>query len=304
MMLTLEALQILDTIARQGSFAAAAEALQRTPSALTYSVRKLEEDLDVLLFDRRGYRAQLTAAGRELLEQGRSLLAAAAEVERRVQRTARGWEVELRLAIDNVVAFEKLLPLIQEFEETMPGTRLRFAFEVLTGVWEALLDGRADIVLGTAAGGPEILRSSGVFQMKAVASVEWIFAIAPAHPLAQAQEPLESMTIQAHRVIAVGDSARNLPTSSFGLLSGQEVLTVPCLQDKLQAQLAGLGCGHLPRHMAAQFLARGLLVEKQTLQAKPPDTLHLGWRKTAQGKCTRWFVQKFSDPACWEKLFS
>jgi DNA-binding transcriptional LysR family regulator len=52
--LTLEALQLVDAIARRGSFAGAAAELGRVPSAITYAVRKLEDDLDVLLFDRRG----------------------------------------------------------------------------------------------------------------------------------------------------------------------------------------------------------------------------------------------------------
>jgi len=64
MRLTLDALTVLDAIDRKGSFAAAAEELHRVPSAMTYAVQKLEEDLDALLFDRRGHRAQLTEAGR------------------------------------------------------------------------------------------------------------------------------------------------------------------------------------------------------------------------------------------------
>src|SRR6184192_4441586 len=103
MNLTLEAIRILDTIDRKGSFAAAAIELDRVPSALTYSVRKLEEDLDVLLFDRRGHRAKLTTAGLELLTEGRHLLSAADELERRIKRTATGWEVELRIVVDSVI---------------------------------------------------------------------------------------------------------------------------------------------------------------------------------------------------------
>lgn len=54
MRLTLDALQVLDAIERRGSFAAAAEALFRVPSAITYTVQKLEQDLTVPLFDRSG----------------------------------------------------------------------------------------------------------------------------------------------------------------------------------------------------------------------------------------------------------
>jgi hypothetical protein len=55
--LSLDALLVLDAIARKGSFAAAAEELHRVPSAITYTVQKLEQDLDVQLFDRSGHRA-------------------------------------------------------------------------------------------------------------------------------------------------------------------------------------------------------------------------------------------------------
>ena len=112
MNLTLESLQILDAIDRNGSFAGAANELDRVPSALTYSVRKLEEDLDVLLFDRSGHRARLTAAGQELLTEGRHLLRAAHELEQRVKRTATGWEVELRIVLDSVIRFDQMIPLI------------------------------------------------------------------------------------------------------------------------------------------------------------------------------------------------
>ena len=57
--LTPDALQMMDTIARTGSFAEAARELGKVPSALTYSVRQLEEALDVLLFDRSELRAAL-----------------------------------------------------------------------------------------------------------------------------------------------------------------------------------------------------------------------------------------------------
>ena len=115
MNLTLESLRILDEIDRRASSAAAAAALDRVPSALTYTVRKLEDDLDVLLFDRRGHRAQLTSAGEELLSQGRHLLQAAEALEQRVKRTAAGWEAELRIVVDSVIPFQRLLPLLDEF---------------------------------------------------------------------------------------------------------------------------------------------------------------------------------------------
>ena len=57
-----------------GSFAAAAEELHRVPSAMIYAVQKLEQDLGVSIFDRRGHRAKLTPVGQALLRDRKSVV--------------------------------------------------------------------------------------------------------------------------------------------------------------------------------------------------------------------------------------
>ena len=74
MKLSLDALRTLEAIAEYGSFAGAANALHRVPSALTYTIQKLEADLGVRLFERSGRRAEPTAVGRALVEEARGLL--------------------------------------------------------------------------------------------------------------------------------------------------------------------------------------------------------------------------------------
>jgi len=302
MNLTLEALQILDAIDRKGSFAGAAAELDRVPSALTYSVRKLEDDLDVLLFDRSGHRAKLTSAGLELLTEGRHLLRAADELEQRVKRTASGWEVELHIVLDGVISFDKMIPLITAFDQEKSGTRLRFSVEVMSGVWESLLTGRADLAIGAVYSGPEAIRMTGGFRTMPMLSGPWIFAVAPNHPLAALPEPLSADQIKRHRVIVVGDTGRSLPSYSTGLLSGQETLTVPSLPAKLAAQLAGLGCGYLSHSLAAPYLASGALIEKKTLETRDPVTKQIVWRSSARGKCLKWFLNYLADPAVQQAL--
>jgi DNA-binding transcriptional LysR family regulator len=302
MNLTLESLRILDEIDRRGSFAAAASALDRVPSALTYTVRKLEEDLDVLLFDRRGHRARLTSAGEELLTQGRHLLQAAEALEQRVKRTAAGWEAELRIVVDSVIPFERMLPLLAAFDREQPGTRLRLSSEVLSGVWEALLTDRADLAIGAAYGGPDAMRMSSDFRTRLLGSIDWVFAVAPSHPLASAPDPLPAHLIPRHRAVVAGDTGRMLPGVTAGLLSGQDTLTVPSLQAKLAAQLAGLGCGHLPRVLAAPYVASGQLVEKQTVEAKPAGAAHVAWRSSGRGKSLKWFLSRLSEADASQQL--
>src|SRR5574343_719778 len=153
--LTPDALVMMDTIARTGSFAAAARELGKVPSALTYSVRQLEDALDVLRFDRRSRQARLTAAGEELLQEGRRLLAQMDAVANRVRRVATGWEAQLTVAADDVLSRRTLLELCEAFYAIRPtggaegpGTRLRLRTEVLAGTWEALTTGQADLAIG------------------------------------------------------------------------------------------------------------------------------------------------------------
>ncbi|SMF93380.1 DNA-binding transcriptional regulator, LysR family [Methylomagnum ishizawai] len=288
--LSLDALEVLEAIDRRGSFAQAAEELFRVPSALTYTVRKLEEDLGVEVFDRRGHRAKLTAAGRELLEQGRPLLVAAAALEARVKRVAQGWEPELRIAHDDILPTEGLFPFAERFYRLGSGTRLRIATEVLGGSWDALLSDRADLVVGAPCEGP----AGGGYAVKILGSHGFVFAVAPHHPLAAAPEPLASCDIQAHRAVAVADSSRNLPPRSTGLLSGQDILTVPTLRAKLQAQELGLGVGYLPLGLAADALAAGRLVEKQVAAPKPAGPFCMAWKAGPRGRALAWWVEALS----------
>lgn len=304
MHLTLDALQIIDMIDRKGSFAAAATALGRVPSALTYSVRKLEDDLDVLLFDRRGHRATLTSAGQQLLAEGRDLLHSAHHLEQRVKRTATGRETELRFAISSIIPFARLIPLIKRFDEEEGGTRLRFHHGALTDSWEKLIDGDADLIIGAAHEGPDIIRTSGRFQTFNLHTMEWVFVVAPHHPLAKAEEPIPADVLREHRAIAVGDTSTRFGTYSVGLLTGQERLAVPDAEAKLAAQLQGLGCGHLPMFWAAPYIANGSLIAKQTQLSKPHADFLLAWRKGEQGKSLNWFIQQFQHPIAQKLLFA
>ena len=67
---------------------------------MTYSIRQLEEQLDVLLFDRRSRQARLTEAGAELVREGERLLAELGSVAQRIKRVATGWEAELNVAVE------------------------------------------------------------------------------------------------------------------------------------------------------------------------------------------------------------
>ncbi|HSO07336.1 MAG TPA: LysR family transcriptional regulator [Pelomicrobium sp.] len=293
MRLTLDALSVLDAIDRRGSFAAAGEELHNVPSAITYIVQKLEEDLGVALFDRTGHRAVLTDAGKELLREGRHLLRAAGALEARVKRVATGWEAELRVAFDDILPLAPILALVNEFYADACPARLRLQAEVLAGCWDALMSDRADFVIGAPGDGPP----GGGYATRPLGVVDFVFAVAPGHPLAAAPEPLAAERVLEHRSVAVADSSRHLPARTTGLLSGQEVLTVPSMQAKVAAQVAGLGVGYLPRYLADPHLESGALVAKETEEPKASTPLYLAWRTSHRGRALKWFQERLTGNA-------
>jgi DNA-binding transcriptional LysR family regulator len=123
--LTLDGIEPIDAIARSGSFSAAGVRLGKVTSTVSYAVGRLEADLEVALFHRRGPRVELTPAGRELLEEGRVLLQAADELACRVRRVADGWENEIRIAVDSLVPPMMFSALLERFAADAPATRVR-----------------------------------------------------------------------------------------------------------------------------------------------------------------------------------
>jgi len=312
--LTPDALAMMDTIARTGSFAAAARELGKVPSALTYSVRQLEDALDVLLFDRRSRQAQLTAAGEELLNEGRRLLAEMDAVAQRVRRVSTGWETELTIAVDDVLSRLTLLELCESFyslrpsgdKEPGPGTRLRLRTEVLAGTWEALVSGQADLALGVPADMPA---PPGI-EMKPLGSMPFVFAMAPHHPLASLPEPIGDEEIVRHRAVAVADSAMRMARMTVNLLPGQDVLTVSSMQAKIEAQLRCLGCGFVPEVLVREHVRHGRLVTKLVKRQRRVGGMAYAWRSAAvpqpkkapQGLALQWWLQQLESPATRQAL--
>jgi DNA-binding transcriptional LysR family regulator len=289
--LDLEAIELLAVIAEAGSMAAAARRLGKVPSALTYQVRRLEERLDLLLVDRRGGRAQLTESALLLVREGRDVLAALDGALTRARRAALGFESELVIAVDAIVPIDVLWPLVRGFDELAAPTQLRYWHEVLSGSWEALLSGRADLVVGAPGEAP----ADHAVRMQPLGSIDFVFCVSPQHPLARVAEPLEPAQISRHRAIAVADSARAMPRRTAGLLPGQPVMTVPDFRYKIAAQVAALGCGYLPRHIAEAELKSGRLLAKRTVQGDVVQTIHLAWREPVRGRALAWFIQAFRD---------
>jgi DNA-binding transcriptional LysR family regulator len=271
-------------------------------------VRQLEDALDVLLFDRSSRQAQLTAAGTELLHEGRRLLQEMDAVANRVQRVANGWEATLSISVDDIIDNTTLLELAEAFcglctgeaKDQRHATRLRLRSDVMSGTWEALVSGQVDLAIGI----PGVHANPGNIETAPLGELPFVFCLAPHHPLAkasQAEETVQPDTLVRHRAVAVADTAQRLAPMTVNLLAGQDVLTVPTMQIKLMALLRGLGCGYLPEPLARPHLEAGHLVTRKTSTESPNAVLHYGWRAErgplGLGKALKWWLEQLSSPA-------
>ncbi len=301
--LTPDALAMMDLIARTGSFAAAAREMGKVPSALTYSVRQLEEALDVLLFDRSSRQAQLTAAGTELLNEGRRLLQEMDAVANRVRRVASGWEAELVISVDDILSTPTMFELVEAFCAVRidggqgPATRLRLRSDVLAGTWEALTLGQADLAIGV----PGNFANPGGIELRPLGDISFIYCVAPHHPLARVDGPLSDDQLVHHRAVAVADTAQRITPMTVNLLPGQDVLTVPSMRAKLEALLRGLGSGFLPEPLARPHLEAGHLVHRATVRQTQDNDVYYAWRAergaAGLGKALQWWLTQLESPA-------
>jgi DNA-binding transcriptional LysR family regulator len=295
--LTPDALGVVQAVAVHGSFAAAARELGLVPSAVTYRIRQLEDALDVLLFDRSSRQARLTPAGSELLSAGQQLLQDIDTMANRVKRVATGWEAEFTVAVDTALSASTVMELAESFYALQPTTRLRLREEALAGTLEAVTTGRAELALGVVV---EPGTTAGINSHE-LGDLLFVYVVAPHHPLVSIPEPIADDVLMRHRVVAVSDSAlqRSLALT-LGLLTGQDVLTVPTMRAKLDAQLRGLGGGFLPEPLARPYIESGRLVVRE-IQRAPRRTLRLSyaWRSPGNlgpGRALQWWLTQLESP--------
>ncbi|RVV99416.1 LysR family transcriptional regulator [Mesobaculum littorinae] len=283
-----EAFEVLEAIDRFGTFAEAAAALHRVPSAISYVIRQLEADLGIEVFDRRRRKAVLTPAGRLLLEEGRRILTANRETRAAATRLARGWEPELRIAIDTLIPRGMLWPIVSICREELPFIQIHILEETLGGTWEALIEERADIAIG-ADDAPLHRDIEAIGSM----TVEFVYCCSVNHPLAHRAGPITEDALKKFPAIVVSDSARAVTPRSIprSLLDGQPRITVSHMATKIDAIRQGLGVGYCPRAWLVDGLAYGL--ETLDLETpRPPIDCNILLHRSRRGRTLDWFTQR------------
>jgi DNA-binding transcriptional LysR family regulator len=179
--MTLVQLRHLIALAESGSFSRAAEASHLTQPALSRSIRALEDELGVQLFDRIGRRAELTPMGRDTLERARQLVFDAQEIEERSRAIALGRLGRLRVGMGSGPGALLMTPLLAHVATTRPLWRV----EVARGATELLVQRLRARTLDALVVDVRSLEPAVDLEVAEVCELRGAFMVRARHPLAR-----------------------------------------------------------------------------------------------------------------------
>lgn len=250
---TLHDLQCFDAVVRAGGFQAAATALHRSHPAVFAAVAKLERQLGLSLLDRSGYRVRPTDAGRSLHRRAQTLLRELEGLRTHAAQLAMGEESELHVVIGDLCPRPQALGLLGRFFAQCPATRLHLHFEAVTGPWERLFDGEADLILH------RVDKSDPRLEWLDLGKVALLPVVGPAllpAPLTRAPTPAQ---MREYTQCVMRDTARHSPSRDYFVVEGAPQCTVGDQLMKKEIILQNLGWGHMPRFLVEEELRDGRL---------------------------------------------
>lgn len=284
-------LDVVDAVARHGSFSAAAQELHRVPSAVSYTVRQLEQWLAVPLFVRRHRDVELTPAGKLFIEQARGVMKSMLDTRRRCQQVANGWSGQLKVAVDAIVKQQRCRQLVLDFYKQFPDVELLLSYEVFNGVWDALADERTDLVIGATSAVPV----ASHYSFRDMGLLNWLCVASARHPLAALNGPLDDDQLRPYPALCMNDTSRHLPKRDTWSLDNQRRLVVPNWASALDCLREGLCVGMAPAHLMLPLIEQGELVALDLQRPFAASPSCVAWNQNKHSPAMAWLLDYLGD---------
>ncbi len=235
----LDAWHVLQTVIDEGGFAQAANQLQRSQSAVSYSIGKLEEQLQLELLTMQGRRAVLTEAGQLLLARARYLLADYHHLVDYADHLQQGHSTEIRLWIDGLYPLQRLQQAILAFQKQSTQTRL----SIVHGCTNTNFD-EMDIVIHRQQRFDKNQQPLDVVELVAVAHNN--------HPLLKLDVPIERPSLAPFNQVVLESDPQQQENA-------QQNWSVTSAQQAKEYVMLGLAYGWLPKDMVENEIKSGIL---------------------------------------------
>lgn len=254
MRFSLEHLEAFVTAVDVGSFSAAARKMGKVQSQVSTAIASLEDDFGVSLFDRSGKFPKLTEQGEELLFKSRELLRYSEGLAEHADRLVCGEQTVLRVALDELIPVQLTAKVLSMFGQLWPNMELEILWGAVGDVQKSVRSGLAEVGVDMPVDGIGV---SGL-SFKQLAHADFCGVAAASHPLANVDEITESTLKEYRQGMGMSQRGPRLP-DTFRL--GDRAWL--CEDSRLiyQLALAGEVWTALPRHLVAEDLSSGKLVE-------------------------------------------
>lgn len=267
--MTYEQLVVLNAIVTEGTFRAAADRLSKSQSAVSHMLKKLENEVDIVLLSRETYRPKLTPAGEAFYRQATRVLQQMQQLHGTAKSLSTNQEAELLLVASATCPLQPLLGIVGEIAKNYPETHIRFSTESMGGPIERLLRDDADIIIATLDGVPSD-------QVEAVPYTK-VSILPVAHPdfePAQSSRLKTTTEMQSFVQVIVAGSSSDSFSQTRDLLPGGHRWTVSDFSAKKEIILAKMGWGGIPEHLIKDELDRGELTILN-VEGFPPRQSHV-----------------------------
>jgi LysR family transcriptional regulator for metE and metH len=242
-------LEIVRAVAQHGSLTAAAEKLHLTQSALSHTVRKLEDQLGLAIWHREGRSLRPTQAGEYLLAVANRLLPQLAHTEERLEQFAQGERGSLRIGMECHPCYQWLLKVVSPYLAQWPDVDVDVKQKFQFGGIGALFVYEIDMLVT-----PDPLYKPGL-TFEPVFDYEQVLVVGPQHPLRGVEyvqpEQLLDETLITYPVAIERLDIYNLFLTPAGI-SPKRHKIIETTDIMLQMVASGRGVAALPRWLVEE----------------------------------------------------
>jgi LysR family transcriptional regulator for metE and metH len=268
-------LNLLREVEKQGSLTAAAKSLGLTQSALSHSVRKLEQQLGIPIWEREGRGLRLTHAGRYLMALSKRLLPQIEHAEHVLAQFASGERGTLRIGMECHPCYQWLLKVVEPFLHAFPDVDLDVKQRFQFGGIGALFGHEIDMLVT-----PDPLRRKGL-HFEPVFDYEQVLVVAKKHPFA-GRAYVSPAELEQETLITYPVEIERLDVYSQFLLPAGSVprshKTIETTDIMLQMVASGRGVAALPKWLVAEYRQQMAIVPVRLGRHGIPKQIFLGLR--------------------------
>ena len=259
-MIALEHLHVINVIHQEGSFRKASERLFKARSAVSYSVKQVEEYYQIEIFSRDTYRPELTRNGKILLNKIQHLLNEANEFDIFARQMNSEVETELRISISAIFPMDKVTRLLEQLKQEFPKTIIHLNIETASGE-RMLLDDLVDI--GIYGG----LKQDAKVQYRHIEHCKLPVFISDRFPVANKNNITQADLLQYPQVVVKSSYKSSRDT---GIMKDGLQWYVSDHNTKKLLIRSGLGWGRLAVHEVEQEVR-----DKKLLQIDTQETMEI-----------------------------